>query len=85
MADFTGLSTRWYDLGLQLLEESTSVRILNEIEHNCPNNVWKCCTKVFEKWLEQQPNANWDQLLTALNNIDMKSVAEQIRDKLRKG
>ena len=79
--DSTGFSIRWYDLGLQLLEERTNVKILNEIENDYPSNANRCTTKMLEKWLSQQPNASWDQLLTALNDIDMKSAAEQIKSK----
>lgn len=81
-ADITGFSTRWYELGLQLLQEYTSVKILNEIEHDYPRNTSRCCTKMFEIWLNQQPNASWDQLLTALDTINMSSAAEQIKGRL---
>ena len=81
-ADTTGFSTRWYELGLQLLEESTGVKILREIDYDYPNNASRCCTKMFEIWLNQQPNASWDQLLTALDSIHMNSASEQIRGRL---
>ena len=77
-------STRWHDLGVQLLEEHTGSRILNEIENDCPSSVVKCCRKMFDRWLEQQPNASWDQLLTALNRIGMNSAAEHIRGKFNR-
>ena len=80
-ADITGFSTKWHELGLQLLEERNSCSVLNEIEHDYPNNANKCCIKVFEKWLNQQPDASWDQLLTALNDINMNRAAEQIKGK----
>lgn len=77
--DITGLSAKWYELGLCLLEDSNNTNILNEIEHDYPNNASRCCIKMFEKWLSQQPNASWDQLLAALHNMNMNSAAEQIR------
>ena len=77
----TGFCTRWYYLGLQLLEERNGARILNEIECNCPNNASRCCMKMFEKWLEQ-PHPSWKQLVTALNDINMSNAAEQIKGKL---
>lgn len=81
-ADITGFSTKWYELGSQLLEDFTSVNILNEIECDYPNSASKRCIKMFEKWLNQQPKTSWDQLLTALKNIDMNSAVEQIKGKL---
>ena len=80
--DVTGFCTRWYDLGLQLLEERNGARILNEIECDYPNNASRCCIKMFEKWLQQQPRPSWNQLLTALNDINMNNAAEQIKGKL---
>ena len=76
--DVTGFCTKWYYLGLQLLEEHNGARILIEIECNCPNNASRCCMKMFEKWLEQQPHPSWNQLLTALVNLGMNNAAEQI-------
>ena len=52
-----------------------------EIEHNYPHNASRCCIKIFEKWLSQQPNASFDQLLVALKKIDMNRAAEQIKGK----
>ena len=75
--DATGFCTSWYDLGLQLLEHN-GARILKEIKYNCGNDASRCCMKMFEKWLEQQPHSSWNQLLTALVNLDMNYAAEQI-------
>ena len=74
----TGFCTRWYDLGLQLLEEHNAASILHEIRCDYPTNARRCCIIMFEKWLEQQPHPSWNQLLTALINLDMNSAAQKI-------
>ena len=73
----TGFCTRWYDLGIQLLEERNGVSILNEIRSDYPNARRRCII-MFEKWLERQPHPSWNQLLTALINLDMNSAAQKI-------
>ena len=82
--DNTGFVVRWYELGLELLDSSTSVRKLKEIKADY-QNVTECCIKMFEEWLAQQRNANWNQLIIALNNISMNTAAEQIKENLKSG
>jgi len=83
-SDNTGFIVNWYELGLELLNQSTSVRTLKEIKANC-QNVNECCLKMFEEWLSQMPTANWDQLITALSNIGMGTAAKHIKDSLKQG
>jgi len=82
--DNTGFVVKWYELGLELLDSSTSVCKLKEIKADC-QNVKECCIKMFEEWLAQQPKAGWNQLATALKNINMNTAAEKIKDELKNG
>jgi len=82
--DNTGFVVRWYELGLELLDSSTSIRKLKEIKADC-QNVSECCIKMFEEWLVQQPNTSWDQLISALANLNMNSTAQQIKDDIING
>ena len=82
--DTSGLAARWYDLGTRLLTDDTVV-VLDVIKADHPNDVNACCNKMFLKWLELQPNATWSQLITALNNIGMNTVAEEVIKHLSKG
>ena len=82
--DASGLSAQWYDLGTELLTDDT-VGTLKVIKASHPNDVSVCCTKMFEKWLESQPNATWNQLIIALNNIGMKTTAESVNKCFIKG
>ena len=78
------MAARWHDLGTQLLTDDT-VGVLDVIKADHPNDVSACCNKMFVKWLELQPNATWSQLITALSNIGMKTIAENVIKHLIKG
>ena len=66
------ITTKWFDLGLELVD---SHKILRVIEADYRNDVDTCCRVMFEKWLEKTPDASWEQLVTALNNIRMNTAA----------
>ena len=70
-----GVATRWYSLGLQLMDDSG---VLDKIKSNYPNDVESCCNEMFKKWLEMTPNASWDQLATELIKINLRTVADHV-------
>ena len=76
-----GIAPKWYELGLELVDSSK----LNEIESDHRNDVNTCCRVMFEKWLEKTPNATWSQLVTALDNIEMKTAADAVRKLFKSG
>ena len=80
--DNTEFVTKWQDIGFELLNDSTSVRILNEIKSDF-HTVNECCIKMFEKWIAEQRKANWNQLITALKNNNLNTTAEYIKTNLR--
>ena len=55
---------------------------LDEIRANYPQNVTMCCIEIFKKWLEYNPEANWDQLDSALRKVGLITAAENIKSKL---
>jgi len=75
-----GVAAHWYDLGVQLLDNSTGV--LDVIKADHPNDATKCCTIMFEKWLMMKPDANWNQLVTALTNLGLNSLAANMKSHL---
>ena len=75
--DTSGLAARWYDLGQELLSDDT-VGVLDVIRADHPNDTSACCNKMFVKWLELQPSATWSELIVALSDIGMKTVAENV-------
>ena len=82
--DTSGLAAQWLDLGIELLTNDT-VGALKVIRTNHPNDASACCNGMFVKWLELQPRATWSQLIRALNNIGMKTAAENVRKCLIRG
>ena len=77
------VSTKWHDLGIELLGDK-NLQALDEIEKNYPRDASTCCTKMFQLWLERQPEASWRQLIQALRepNIEMNELAITIEQKL---
>lgn len=69
------IATQWRDLGLELVDSN---KVLREIEANHRNDTNACCRVMFEKWLEMKPNANWNELVTALESIKLNTAANAI-------
>ena len=79
------VATRWYDLGLELLETKHE-RELDTIEKDSKAEGAKtCCRKMFSKWLETRDDASWDQLIQAVKNIEVNNVASDIEQLLLQG
>ena len=72
-----GVSVKWHDLGLELLEQEDE-EMLYEIKTNHSNDVSECCKEMFRLWLRKCTNATWDQLIQALRDVDLNSVATTI-------
>ncbi|XP_065901883.1 uncharacterized protein [Dysidea avara] len=71
-----GVATRWYDLGLELLDSNTAVLDVIQSDHQSDN---ARCSKMFKAWLEMKPDASWSQLVTALSNIGLNTPADNVR------
>ena len=76
------IATKWYELGLELVDSNKALKV---IEANHRNDVNTCCRMMFEKWLEKTPNATWSQLMTALDNIELKAAADAVRKLFKSG
>ena len=72
-----GVSSKWHDLGLELLEQEDEEK-LNEIESSNPNDVSKCCKDMFQLWLRKCTNATWNQLIQALKEVELNNLATTI-------
>ena len=74
----------WRELGGHLLVEE-SVCMLNIIEKNYPRDVQRCCSEMFELWLREDPEASWNTLIDALEQIGQNTLAENIKKDGLKG
>ena len=77
------ISSKWHDLGLELLEQEDE-ETLNEIEINHPNDASKCCKQMFQLWLSKCATATWNQLIKALREVDLNSLATTVEGMLMK-
>ena len=69
----------WRDLGIELMGQE-SAHILDVIRVNY-SDVTRCCSEMFTLWRQRQPKANWNQLLRALLQIKLNTLADEL-DKL---
>ena len=71
--------TKWYDLGLELFDTKDERKLGIIEENNKIHGVEKCCTKMFEKWLEyDDAHVSWDILVKAIRKIGLHHLASQI-------
>ena len=82
--DLSGVATKWYELGMQLLQDDAT-GVLDVIKANHPNNVTTCCNEMFKKWLETQHDASWSQLVMALNEIRLNAIADDLNKLIKNG
>ena len=76
MRQESGVATRWYELGVELLDSNTAVLDVIQSEHQSDN---VRCSKMLKTWLEMKPDASWSQLVTALNNIGLRTAADNVK------
>ena len=77
------IADRWYDVGLELLEQKDE-RAVNVIKKNNAGNITECCMEMLELWLNRQPDATWNQLIKALRapGIELNDAAYKIEGML---
>ena len=75
------VSSKWHDLGLELLEQEDEEK-LSEIKINNPNDADECCKEMFQLWLRKCTNATWKQLIQALKEVELNSLAAAIEGML---
>ena len=65
-------------LGIELLGQECE-SALNTISADSRGSVVACCSGIFSLWLERQPEASWRQLIDALTNVKLVSLAVEIK------
>ena len=76
------VATKWYELGALLLSEEQECK-LQEIKANFSSDVNKCCLEMFNYWRQSHAEANWYDLVEALQSpgVELKAVASDIKRK----
>ena len=74
------VATKWYELGLELLDEKEE----HELNNINGSDVKKCCLKMFLLWLDTNSDANWWQIVEALKSpgVELSAVAIELERKL---
>ena len=67
---------QWYVLGIKLnLPQS----VLTTIEVNHPRDVERCRLEMLMKWLQRTPTASWRDIVQALYEMNLNSVAQRVQ------
>ena len=74
------VAPHWYALGVKLLKEDEESH-LDIIESNHAGDNKKCCIDMFRYWLNTNTDANWQQLIEALQSpaVELPVVAADIK------
>ena len=73
------LAPKWYELGIELLEDEDVIR-LTMITANHSGDKQKCCLDMLQYWMDTHPEATWHDLVTALKSpgVELAAVASAI-------
>ena len=73
------LAARWKQFAYTT---DTPQHIIDRIHaNNVQLGVESCCSEFLSVWLKRNPDATWDDVITALNDIGMQLIAEDIAEK----
>lgn len=72
------VSHAWFYLGVELLPGPDDINKLKGIKQNHPDDNDKCCSDMFDFWIQKYPSASWEDLIRALRRINKHGVAEKI-------
>ena len=71
------IGSRCQDLCTRLLRDDWGAVIKSmELEHR--NNHYRIAETVLQRWLAEDPNASWAKLVSALKNIGLGRLAQEI-------
>ena len=76
---------KWENIGVLLLSDDlVNNGALKVIKENNSKSK-ECCKNMFQKWLDTNEDANWKQLIDALQSpdVDLTPVAAQIKSRLQ--
>ena len=78
------VSAQWEYVGLSLLgkHEVSRIRMIKKDNASDPQ---RCCMEMLCYWLESCPDASWQNLIDALQDVELNAVAADIEKKILKG
>ena len=78
------VTNKWYELGIQLYNQSQLPR-LDGIYASYSNNNQRGCVEMLKCWLDSTPRATWDNLINALKapGLELLSIADDVEKEVR--
>ena len=77
------IASKWDNLGVELLDDEQLSKLKNIAKNE--DEVEDRCTKLFNYWLDTDPDASWNKLLEALKNMEQNNLVDKIKRKVLKG
>lgn len=68
---------QYKQLGNILLKNSNGVRVMG-IEMNHPHSVNDVVYEIFQKWLMEDTDATWSELVKCLKKVSLNTLAQEI-------
>ena len=59
-------ASKWRQLGTQL---NIDQHLMDNIEHDHPNDCEGCCSKMFLEWLGINFTPSWEDIITAVDSL----------------
>ena len=66
---------KWKDLGSELYQRYI---VLDSIKLSSPPDAVQCCMHVFQRWLDTNIDASWNQLIRALKRVQLYGLADRL-------
>ena len=64
-------ASKWRQLGTQL---NIDQHLMDNIEHDHSNDCESCCSKMFSEWLDINPTASWEDIITAVDSLSFDGM-----------
>ena len=64
-------AAKWRQLGTQL---NIDQHLMDNIEHDHPSDCESCCCEMFTEWLDSNPAASWNDIITAVDNLSFDGM-----------
>ena len=76
------MALSYYTLGLELDIVNSKLRIIQNDSTRFPGNEDKC-REMLNLWLDNDESATWEKLCKALESIDQRALAGDIREMIQ--
>ena len=75
-----GVVIHWERLGLELGESQNILDVIKRDHHD----ITSCCREMLNQWLTRSPAATWNNLIKALNDLNLPVASRELKKSLMK-